>query len=180
MSDIDADGIADFRDQDSDNDGLLDTLESDHVDRDLDGTIDSAEATAAISVLRVIASVGTNGLLPGAGGAPRNTDGDSLADFRDGDSDNDGVTDVAESFGISLDVNGDGRLDDFVDIDGNGVDDAAEAAPTLPIDTNGNGAFDAVEVDSDADGISDLLEACLLYTSPSPRDRQKSRMPSSA
>ena len=27
---------------------------------------------------------------------------------------------------------------------------------------------------------SAMLEACLLYTSPSPRDRQKSRMPSSA
>ena len=27
---------------------------------------------------------------------------------------------------------------------------------------------------------SALAEACLLYTSPSPRDRQKSRMPSSA
>ena len=26
----------------------------------------------------------------------------------------------------------------------------------------------------------DQLRACLLYTSPSPRDRQKSRMPSSA
>ena len=26
----------------------------------------------------------------------------------------------------------------------------------------------------------DALAACLLYTSPSPRDRQKSRMPSSA
>ena len=26
----------------------------------------------------------------------------------------------------------------------------------------------------------DVLDACLLYTSPSPRDRQKSRMPSSA
>ena len=26
----------------------------------------------------------------------------------------------------------------------------------------------------------DLYKACLLYTSPSPRDRQKSRMPSSA
>ena len=25
-----------------------------------------------------------------------------------------------------------------------------------------------------------LMQACLLYTSPSPRDRQKSRMPSSA
>ena len=28
--------------------------------------------------------------------------------------------------------------------------------------------------------VSDLSEDCLLYTSPSPRDRQKSRMPSSA
>ena len=27
---------------------------------------------------------------------------------------------------------------------------------------------------------SDQLKFCLLYTSPSPRDRQKSRMPSSA
>jgi hypothetical protein len=26
----------------------------------------------------------------------------------------------------------------------------------------------------------DLVKGCLLYTSPSPRDRQKSRMPSSA
>ena len=30
------------------------------------------------------------------------------------------------------------------------------------------------------DGISILFIICLLYTSPSPRDRQKSRMPSSA
>ena len=29
-------------------------------------------------------------------------------------------------------------------------------------------------------GISRLITICLLYTSPSPRDRQKSRMPSSA
>ena len=28
--------------------------------------------------------------------------------------------------------------------------------------------------------ISAMLRSCLLYTSPSPRDRQKSRMPSSA
>ena len=30
------------------------------------------------------------------------------------------------------------------------------------------------------DSIDALLQTCLLYTSPSPRDRQKSRMPSSA
>ena len=35
--------------------------------------------------------------------------------------------------------------------------------------------------DSDVLGLYDhLYECCLLYTSPSPRDRQKSRMPSSA
>ena len=31
-----------------------------------------------------------------------------------------------------------------------------------------------------ADTLHRLADACLLYTSPSPRDRQKSRMPSSA
>ena len=31
----------------------------------------------------------------------------------------------------------------------------------------------------DAESLA-MCEACLLYTSPSPRDRQKSRMPSSA
>ena len=29
-------------------------------------------------------------------------------------------------------------------------------------------------------GLGDIIKNCLLYTSPSPRDRQKSRMPSSA
>ena len=35
----------------------------------------------------------------------------------------------------------------------------------------------------DADDVNQLIQlinSCLLYTSPSPRDRQKSRMPSSA
>ena len=31
-----------------------------------------------------------------------------------------------------------------------------------------------------SNGKSSLIGGCLLYTSPSPRDRQKSRMPSSA
>ena len=31
-----------------------------------------------------------------------------------------------------------------------------------------------------SDKIKDILYACLLYTSPSPRDRTRSRMPSSA
>ena len=35
-------------------------------------------------------------------------------------------------------------------------------------------------LDYDADNVATAMLTCLLYTSPSPRDRQKSRMPSSA
>ena len=35
-------------------------------------------------------------------------------------------------------------------------------------------------VGTDAKELYDLAEACLLYTSPSPRDMRRSRMPSSA
>ena len=41
---------------------------------------------------------------------------------------------------------------------------------------------EVVAIDQDSLGIQGFRQAvnCLLYTSPSPRDRQKSRMPSSA
>ena len=42
---------------------------------------------------------------------------------------------------------------------------------------NPGGEFDSATYYKDSDGMND---GCLLYTSPSPRDRQKSRMPSSA
>ena len=38
--------------------------------------------------------------------------------------------------------------------------------------------YTALEVTNSGNKL--ILEVCLLYTSPSPRDRQKSRMPSSA
>ena len=55
------------------------------------------------------------------------------------------------------------------------------AAYTDPVSTD---VLPIVDVGSDITkkvSIADLLEnACLLYTSPSPRDRTRSRMPSSA
>ena len=39
---------------------------------------------------------------------------------------------------------------------------------------------DAIARDIVQPGSAALLEICLLYTSPSPRDRTRSRMPSSA
>ena len=48
-----------------------------------------------------------------------------------------------------------------------------------PSNGNGNGAVE--EIDITKDNASNWYSyICLLYTSPSPRDRQKSRMPSSA
>ena len=44
---------------------------------------------------------------------------------------------------------------------------------------NLNRAYKAVMRNKGCGGI-DKMSCCLLYTSPSPRDRQKSRMPSSA
>ena len=54
--------------------------------------------------------------------------------------------------------------------------------------TNPHPFFSARVIDAlseDIDAVGDMseeweLQICLLYTSPSPRDRQKSRMPSSA
>ena len=154
LPDIDGDGVLDWQDLDSDNDGLLDTEESDHTDDNLNGIIDTVAA-----VRRTILVVDGSGLASDAGGLPRNTDGDGLADFRDPDSDNDGIMDVVESFGAAADADNDGMLDDFVDADGDGVDDNFQANPSAPADTDGDGIADASEIDADSDGISDLIES---------------------
>ena len=50
----------------------------------------------------------------------------------------------------------------------------------MPIDTDNVVRRDLVGVDRKKYNLSEEFVSCLLYTSPSPRDRQKSRMPSSA
>jgi len=154
LPDVDGDTVLDYRDLDSDNDGLLDTNESDHVDENLNGLIDTVAA-----VRRTSLAVDANGVADDAGGLPRNTDADGLADFRDQDSDNDGIMDVVESFGSELDTDNDGMLDDFIDDNGDGVDDAWLLLPEAPEDSDSNGRADAIEIDSDADGITDLIES---------------------
>ena len=84
--------------------------------------------------------------------------------------------------GISVcDLNNDGQLDLLF----GGYDDkihvwdpvANELLPGWPVDLGFNILSEPLIADLDGDG---QVEVCLLYTSPSPRDRQKSRMPSSA
>ena len=74
-----------------------------------------------------------------------------------------------------------------------GKDECLLAMPPADLDGSGNAVDAALEqpaiepepqeaaaADSAAGVFYLWLLACLLYTSPSPRDRQKSRMPSSA
>ena len=73
------------------------------------------------------------------------------------------------------------RMDELQDQGGTPVNTPADAAKDVDcvIMSLPNSSI-AREAAIGANGISHGVNTCLLYTSPSPRDRQKSRMPSSA
>ena len=139
----------------------------------------------------------------------RDTDGDGAGDLCDLDDDNDGWTDEVEvSCGtdardldsVPLDTDKDGEANCIdTDDDGDGWTDQVEITcgtdpfdpSSVPIDTDGDKIANCIDTDDDGDGWADEEEtncgsdpldasSCLLYTSPSPRDRTRSRMPSSA
>ncbi|SHI61090.1 hypothetical protein SAMN05216261_1281, partial [Algibacter luteus] len=131
--DKDQDGIPDVSDLDDDNDGILDTEE----DANLDGDNDPR----------------TN---------PTDFDGDGVPDYFDLDSDNDGIPDYTEAGGTN-DPDGNGQegtgVLDSTEVDANGIPLGVAPGGLSPIDTDGDGNFDFLDLDSDNDGISDVLEA---------------------
>ena len=91
------------------------------------------------------------------------TDGDGVPDILDLDSDGDSIFDVGEAGNGSLDANLDGMVDGPVG--GNGLPDAVETSPgsgvinyTLP-DRDLDNRPDHLDLDSDNDSISDVLES---------------------
>ncbi|MEC8541861.1 MAG: hypothetical protein VXY53_08495, partial [Candidatus Thermoplasmatota archaeon] len=88
------------------------------------------------------------------------TDGDSLPDYLDIDSDNDGIQDVIEGGDGELDTNGDGVIDSndegYADEDGDGMDDDSE--PTPVTESDNDQLPDYQDIDSDNDGIFDVVE----------------------
>jgi len=99
----------------------------------------------------------------------RDTDGDGVADHRDLDSDNDGVSDIVEAGGI--DLNFDGIADGGVNEEGIPIasgkgllapdlneDGVADPYDFLP-DFDRDGLADFLDIDSDEDGLFDLTEA---------------------
>ena len=148
--DTDADGVADFRDLDSDNDSLSDLIEAGDIDIDSDGRIDGfsdADGDGADDAMQQAMS-----------GAP-DTDADRIPDYRDLDSDQDSLSDLLETQGAAIDLDNDGVIDNFVDSNSDGLDDNVAVLMVRLIDSDRDGLPDQVDLDSDGDGFSDLLEA---------------------
>lgn len=146
--DQDDDGIANFLDLDSDNDGITDTVEAGGVDANGDGIVDGFTDTD------------NDGFDDQSAASPLpvpDTDGDGLADYLDVDSDQDGLSDIFEAGG--LDADDDGKVDNFTDEDLNGLADSIAAAPLPLPDTDADGQPDYLDLDSDNDGASDLVES---------------------
>jgi large repetitive protein len=173
-TDTDGDGNPDSKDLDSDNDGIPDVAEAGGVDANGDGIIDCT----------ITASTGLASCLPSTGLPNTDSDGDGVPNSRDIDSDNDGITDIAEVGGANLDTDGDGRIDNPADSDNDGLADAVDPSNPSPVvagtpvfttgpDTNNNGTADSypndnadgdtrpnfLDLDSDNDGITDVIEA---------------------
>ena len=153
--DSDGDGNLDYLDIDSDNDGIFDVVEGGDgaLDTNGDGVINFGDDGYSDS--------DGDGMDDDSEITPiTNTDNDSLPDYLDVDSDNDGIQDVIEGGDGALDTNNDGVIDatddGYSDADGDGMDDDSEITPVT--ETDGDTLPDYQDIDSDNDGIQDVIE----------------------
>ncbi|WP_426358659.1 DUF4347 domain-containing protein [Pseudocolwellia sp. HL-MZ19] len=135
--DHDQDGLADFIDIDSDNDGISDTVEANVTseDTDGDGIYDGFDIDYNSGVDLNKDGIVDNILLI-------DTDGDSVFDMHDLDSDNDGWFDTQEA----------PVLDENID----GIADVGSQLNTLPDDSDGDGFANYRDVTSFGDGVFDI------------------------
>ncbi len=149
--DNDFDGIKDEFDLDSDNDGIPDFIENTGILTPLSGVDANNDG---------LDDIYNNNIMP------IDTDGDTVPDFHDLDSDNDGITDLIETGELGLlsdtDLNG---IVDGPNFGNNGWVDAAETTPDSNIigynlnDLDIDGVFSYIDEDSDGDSCTDVIEA---------------------
>lgn len=167
--DADGDGIDNANDSDSDNDGIADSVEAgldpeNIPDTDGDGILNTQDRDSDNDGILDVLEVGPTP------NSPLDSDNDGIADYLDGDADNDGIPDTLEDSNTptlsGVDTQGGSP-------GGNGIDDNVDVAVTLGLDANSNGVDDLFEpsntdadllgnqldLDSDGDGILDIIEA---------------------
>jgi len=147
-ADLDGDGVRDHQDLDVDNDGIPDVVEAGSSDNMFDGLYDffldlNGDGLADRLLTSPI--------------VPRDSDQDGIEDFRDLDTDEDGLTDRLETFGT--DTDSDGHVDNLVDANLDGLDDGYQARAVAAPDTDNDGFPDHRDIDSDGDGVTDSEEA---------------------
>ncbi len=149
--------IPNYLDLDSDNDGITDVIESGGADANGDGLIDcyviignpspNVNAQGLVSCL-----IGNN-----VGLGIVNDDNDLVPNHLDLDSDNDGIWDIIEAGGAALDLNNDGKIDNYIDVDLDGIHDAIDPTngnlPNSP--ATGNVALKISAPDTTGDGRPD-------------------------
>jgi gliding motility-associated-like protein len=181
--DFDQDGVANYMDQDSDNDGILDVDENDGLkilldldqdgyaniydyDTDKDGILDIFEVNGydpdrngRVGIGKVLVS--NNGipvLSNNSIGYPLIfTDKDLVPDYKDIDSDNDLILDKIECgpSNLPIDSDNDGQFN-FRDLDSDN-DLISDSIETI-FDFDYDGKSNYIDLDSDGDGILDLTE----------------------
>ncbi len=144
--DTDNDGVVNRIDRDSDNDGITDLIENGQdaatVDIDNNGVHDGGVNGSGVPTA-------ANG---GAGVTLVHSDLDSIADYLDLDSDDDGIPDNVEAQATLTYVAPAGP------VDANGVN---ASGLFTPVDTNTDGMADYMDTDSDGDSTPDSTESGL-------------------
>ncbi len=150
--DTDGDGLPDYRDLDSDNDTIPDVTEANLPNPDSDAQLGKGNPP----------TVDSSGRAAGAGVVPVDIDGDGTPDYRDLDSDGDGKSDLVEAGGG--DADGDGRVDGFTDVNGDGLDDRVSpltgGKPLALPDSDGDGTPDFRDIAATA-GDEPILQTGL-------------------
>ncbi len=145
----DRDRMPNFLDLDSDGDGIVDVIEAGLPDADFNGIADGV--------------IGTNGWSTTISAMPalnlRNTDADGKPDYLDIDSDDDGIPDNIEGQTTAgyllpgvIDTDGDGLVDTYDNIAGFG------GSGIFVYDHDADGIPDYRDLDTDGDGLPDIVE----------------------
>lgn len=146
--DNDRDGVPNFLDRDSDNDGIPDVVEAGGADSDGNGIIDNYTDTDSDGFSQNVDANNTGATGSGAGLGLPDLDGDGVPNYIDLDSDNDGIPDVLEVYGV--DSNNDGRVD--------------YSGTFASNDADGDGLLNAIDGDADGNGSVENINGPLMKT----------------
>jgi hypothetical protein len=150
--DNDGDGIPNYLDSDSDNDGIYDVVESGNAaaiaaDANNDGVISNAESPSGANGIPLVAESGTEG---GVVPPPINTDGTDNPNYLDLDSDNDGCSDANEY---------------YISNTADGGDGGTYGTGTPPVNTKGK-VTTAAYTGTYTNAINTNIVACCPITAP--------------